>query len=99
GSIPPFRRPCGPPRSRLLPCQAGGGHSGHSALSTGLCPACAVRPPQTWSPASPRFAPPCRPTCRHEWACLLSLSGTPNTLPSTLFLLHHRDGVRRGRPP
>src|SRR5450756_1483737 len=35
----------------------------------------------------------------HEWACLLSLSGTPNTRSSTLFLLHHRDGARRDRPP
>src|ERR1700678_1886162 len=34
-----------------------------------------------------------------EWACLLSLSGTPNIRSSALFLLHHRDGSQRDTLP
>src|ERR1700691_2134513 len=34
-----------------------------------------------------------------EWACLQSLSGTPNIRSSALFLLHHRDGSPRDTLP
>src|ERR1019366_5277321 len=35
----------------------------------------------------------------HEWVCLLSLSGTPNTRSSAWFLLRYRDGSKQDTLP